>query len=312
MPTERVRVILNPRAASGRALGRVGELEGALRASGLVHEIVLTQKPGHATELARAALADGVDVVAAMGGDGTLNEVIQAFVSPEGKAVEPRADLALIPCGTGGDFKRTLGLNGSIGEAVKRIQVGNRRPVDVGILRYVPNPGQEEVRAFVNVTSFGIGGQVDAIVNDAPKWLGGKASFFVATVRAMARYRNASVRVKVDGETWYEGPAFNVAVANGRYFGGGMMIAPEADPSDGRFDVVCIGDLSKLDAVGLSSKIYRGTHLSAPGVLSTAGKVIEAEPLHPWAQVLLDVDGEQPGRLPASLTMAEGALTFRA
>jgi diacylglycerol kinase (ATP) len=311
MSPERVRVILNPRAAHGRALGRLPEVEAALRRDELEHEIVLTQRPGHATELAKAALAEGIDVVVAMGGDGTLNEVIQAFVGPDGEPLKG-PDLALIPAGTGGDFKRTLGLTGSIEGAVGRIRHGTRRPVDLGILRFEPHPGQSGIRAFVNVTSFGIGGEVDSIVNSSPKWLGGKASFFLATLRAMARYKNASVRVRVDGQIWYEGPAFNVAIANGRYFGGGMMIAPDADLSDGKLELICIGDLTKIEAAGLSSKIYQGTHVSAPGVKATCGTKIEAEPLHAWATVLMDVDGEQPGKLPLTATLVPGALTFRA
>jgi diacylglycerol kinase (ATP) len=310
MATDRVRVVLNPRAAAGKALDRLPEVEAALRRNELEHEIVLTQGPGHATELARAARADGVDVLAVMGGDGTLNEVVQAYLGPDGEPVAG-PHLALVPCGTGGDFKKTLGLSGTIGDAVDRIRTGAPRPVDLGILRIEPHPGQAAVRAFINITSFGIGGQVDALVNAGPKWLGGKASFFYATVRAMAGYTNASVRVKVDGEVWYEGPAFNVAIANGRFFGGGMMIAPQADPSDGRFEVVCIGDLTRLEAMGLSSKIYKGTHLSAHGVKVGFGSKIEAEPMHSWATVLLDVDGEQPGRLPLTATMAKGAVTFR-
>jgi diacylglycerol kinase (ATP) len=311
MASERVRVILNPRAAHGRALARLPQVEAALQKDELEHEIVLTQRPGHATELAKAASADGVDVLVAMGGDGTLNEVVQAYIGPEGEPVRG-PDLALVPAGTGGDFKRTLGLSDSIEDAVGRIRRGERRAVDLGVLRFEPHPGQSAVRAFVNVTSFGIGGEVDAIVNAGPKWLGGKASFFVATVRAMARYKNASVRVKIDGHAWYEGPAFNVAIANGRFFGGGMMIAPDADPSDGRFELVCIGDLTKIEAAGLSSRIYKGSHLSADGVKASSGSTIEAEPIHPWASVLMDVDGEQPGKLPLKATIAKGALTFRA
>jgi diacylglycerol kinase (ATP) len=309
MPIERVRVILNPRAANGRALVRLPDVEAALRRDQLEHEILLTQRPGHASELARAAAADGVDVLVAMGGDGTLNEVVQAYIGEDGEPVRG-PDLAVVPAGTGGDFKRTLGLSDSIEGAVGRIRHGGRRTVDLGVIRFEPHPGLAKLRAFVNVTSFGIGGEVDAIANRGPKWLGGKASFFVATLRAMASYRNASVRVKVDGAVWYEGPAFNVAIANGRFFGGGMMIAPQADPSDGRFEIVCIGDLTKIEAAGLSSKIYHGTHVSAHGVKLTSGSRIEAEPLHPWASVLLDVDGEQPGKLPLTASIAKGALRF--
>lgn len=220
-------------------------------------------------------------------------------------------DVALIPCGTGGDFKRTLGMSGALDEAVARIRHGTRRPIDLGICRLTPHGGGDEVRAFVNILGVGLGGQVDAIVNESPKWLGGRASFFLGTLRAMAAYRNASVRVKVDGLAFYEGPIVNVAIANGRYFGGGMMIAPHADPSDGRLEVVVMGDLSKRDVVALTTRIYKGAHLAADGIKVASGSRVEVEAIHPWATVLLDVDGEQPGKLPLRVTLAKAALTFR-
>jgi diacylglycerol kinase family enzyme len=167
----------------------------------------------------------------------------------------------------------------------------------------------------VNIASFGIGGQVDAVVNSSRlknTRLGGKLAFMLGTLQAMATYKNASVRVKVDGKAWYEGPVFNVAVANGRFFGGGMMIAPHADPSDGRFEIVAMTDLTRLDVVKLTSRIYQGAHLGADGVQVTSGTRVEAEPIHPWASVLLDVDGEQPGKLPLKASLLKGALTFRA
>lgn len=307
----RVRVILNPSAAAGTALKKVGAIGDALRRYDLAHEIVLTRKRGHARELADAAREDGVDVIAVVGGDGTLNEVAQAYLDERGDA-KAGPDLALIPVGTGGDFKKTLGMSGALDEAIARIRHGTRRPVDLGVLRLSSNGGEEEkIHAFVNVTSFGIGGHVDAIVNEGPKWLGGRAAFFVGTVRAMARYRNVSVRVKVDGIPWFEGPIFNVAIANGRFLGGGMMIAPHADPSDGRFELVAIGDLSRTEVVGLTTKIYQGAHLGADGVRVTSGTRVEAEAIHPWASVLLDVDGETPGKLPLKASLWKGALTFR-
>jgi len=306
----KVRVILNPAAAAGGALGKVGAIEAALRRYDLAHEIVLTRMPRHATELARAAASDGVDVVAIAGGDGTINEVMQAYVTPDGTPIAG-PDLALIPCGTGGDFKRTFGMSGALDEAVARIRHGARKPVDLGVLRYVSHLGGDAVRAFVNIASFGLAGQVVNVVNETPKWLGGRASFFAGTLRAMASYKNASVRIKVDGALWHEGPVATVAIANGRYFGGGMMIAPHADPSDGRLEVVMLGDLSTRELLGLTGKIYRGAHLAADGVRVTSGVAVEAEAVHPWATVLVDVDGEQPGKLPIRATLAKGALMFR-
>ena len=313
MSTPRVRVILNPRAAAGAAIKKVGDIEAALQRYELSHQIVLTRSRGHASELARAAAADGVEVIAVVGGDGTLNEVIQAYVNAAGEPVAG-PDVALIPCGTGGDFKRTLGMSGALDEAVARIRHGTRRAVDLGLALLTAHAGGDVVQGFMNVVGVGLGGQVDAIVNEshgAMKWLGGRASFFLGTLRAMSMYRNASVRVRVDGVVFYEGPVVNVAIANGRFFGAGMMIAPHADPSDGRFEVVALGDLTKAEVIGLTPKIYKGAHLAVEGVKVTSGSRVEVEAVHPWATVLIDVDGEQPGKLPLRATLAKGALMFR-
>jgi len=310
MSKDWVRVILNPTAGGGRARARLSEIERALASHEGRNEILVTHGPGHAAELARAAHAEGVNVIAVVGGDGTLNEVVQAYVGPDGEP-RPGPELALIPSGTGGDWRRTMGVSTDVGLAVARALGGQSREVDLGVLRFDPHPGQSPVRAFLNVASFGLSGAVDAVVKDTAKLIGGKAAFFVATLRAMARYTNPSVRVRVDGAPWFEGPSMTVALGNGRYFGGGMMIAPHADPSDGKLSIVSLGDLSKADAVGLTSRIYSGTHLSARGVMVTSGTRVEAEPTHAWAEVLIDVDGEQPGKLPLVATLHRGAIRFR-
>jgi len=310
-----VRVILNPTAGQGRAKSKLGEIERALAKHEGRSEIMVTHGPGHAADLARAAHGEGVGVIAVVGGDGTLNEVVQAYVTPDGQP-RPGPDLALIPCGTGGDWRRTLGLHTDIAVAVARAVSGKARDIDLGVLQFDPHPGHAGVRAFINIASFGLSGSVDATVKKLPRALGGalggKATFFLATLQAMARYTNPSVRVRVDGATWLEGPSMTVALANGKFFGGGMMIAPDADPSDGKLSVVSLGDLTRAAAVGLTSRIYSGTHTGAKGVKVTHGSRIEAEPMHAWATVLIDVDGEQPGKLPLVATVHPGAIKFRA
>ena len=163
----------------------------------------------------------------------------------------------------------------------------------------------------MNITSFGLGGLTDRIVNDTPKWLGGKASFFLGTLRAMALYKNAPVRVLVDGKPFIEEPIVNVAIANGRYFGGGMKIAPDADPTDALFDVVALGDLSRVESIGLAAHIYRGSHVRERGVHVTRGSEVRAEALVQNAEVLIDMDGETPGRLPLVARIAPSALRIR-
>lgn len=306
----RVRVIVNPRAGSGSAARRLPEILQELQHAGATADAAETRAPGDAARLVREAKQDGVDCVALVGGDGTLNEAAQAFIGPEGEPVDGPT-LAIIPSGTGGDFRRTFGLGTTTEEAVARLMASPARPVDLGLLELTGPDGERLTRAFLNVLSFGIGGLTDRMVGSAPKWLGGRAAFYLATLRALAVYRNAPVHVSLDGQTFLEGPVFNVAIANGRFFGGGMKIAPEADPSDGTFDVVAICDLSRVQSLSLSRHIYRGTHLKTEGVLSARGYQLRAEPLATSTEVLIDMDGETPGRLPLTARIAPSALRIR-
>ncbi|HEY2406792.1 MAG TPA: diacylglycerol kinase family protein [Polyangiaceae bacterium] len=307
----KLRIVVNPSAGSGSAKRRIPEARRALETHGIVAEIAETRGPGDATRLLREARSDGVECVAVMGGDGTLNEVCQGYIDAEGEALAG-PDLALLPSGTGGDFRKSFELGTSIEEAAARLATAPARPLDLGLLRLTSHDGHLVNRAFVNITSFGLGGLTDRLVNSGPKWMGGRAAFFLGSARALIGYRNAPVRLRVDGVVCLEAPILNVAIANGRYFGGGMKIAPDADPSDGLFDVVALVDLTRAQGIALARRIYSGSHLGQPGVRVAQGTRIEAEALVPNAEVLIDMDGETPGRLPLTARVARGALRIRA
>jgi YegS/Rv2252/BmrU family lipid kinase len=306
----KLRVLVNPKAGSGSALRRLPEIERALDRAGLTHDVVRTERPGQAGELVRAAAEDGVECVAVVGGDGTVNEACQAYLDSDGQPIAG-PDLALIPAGTGGDFRKTFELGSGLDEAARRIRDAAPRPIDLGVLTATSSAGARVVRAFLNITSFGLGGLTDRIVNQGPKWMGGRAAFFLGALRALAVYSNAPVVVRVDGRVRVEGPIVNVAIANGRFFGGGMHIAPDADPSDGLFDVVALGDLSRSESMALTHRIYRGSHVGAKKVSTCRGALVEAEPLRKRDEVLIDMDGETPGRLPLVARVAPAALRNR-
>lgn len=304
-----VRVIVNPAAGAGSALQKVKVIRRALSAAGVPYQVVETEHPGHATALARAARTDGVDVIAVVGGDGTLNEVAQAYLDEEGRPVQG-PPLAVVPGGTGGDFRRVLGLGKDAAEAVQRLLTASGRPLDLGVVEVSGERGEPVRRAFVNIASFGISGKIDRLVNSNPKWMGGKVAFAVGTLRAMTAYRNAPVAISVDGKPWYEGRTLVTAVANGQYFGGGMRVAPAADPSDGLLDVVVAGDVTPAELLRLGPGIYAGRHIEHPKVQSSRGTSVEARALdrHP---VYVDADGETPGRLPFRARLHPGALTLK-
>ena len=162
------------------------------------------------------------------------------------------------------------------------------------------------------IPTFGIGGLVDTYVNQIPfgvkSRLGGKASFYYAAARAQVVYRNQRVRLSYDGEEPFETVVNHVAVANGQYFGGGMKIAPEADPSDGCFDIVTI-TASRARILALTADIYRGTHVQRSGITVHRGRSVTARATRA-GEVLIDVDGEQPGQLPLEVTLLPRALAL--
>jgi diacylglycerol kinase (ATP) len=307
----RVALLVNPAAGAGAAGRRAPALARALVRAGASIEVFETRGPGDAGRIVDACRRGAVDVIAVAGGDGTLNEVSQAYVDQDGQPVSG-PPIALLPMATGGDFSRTLAVGGDVDAAVERLLTADPRPFDLGVLHLTTHAGGTQVRAFLNIASFGLAAVTDRIVNTGPKWLGGRAAFYLATVRALAGYRNLPVRVRVDGAPWLESPVVNVMIANGRYFGGGMLIAPDADPTDGAFDVVAIGDLTRLQTLGLTRAVYAGTHLTRPKITLTRGTWVEAEPVVPTDVVSIDLDGETPGRLPLTARIAAGAIWIRA
>jgi YegS/Rv2252/BmrU family lipid kinase len=299
-------VIVNP-AAGGGALGRRwSEVGETLRRALGSFEDARTEAPGDATRLAAEAIDAGAEKVIAIGGDGTISEVASGFF--DGR--EPRrasCALGVIPFGTGGDFRKSIGVPKDLAAAADIVAAGETRLIDAGYLEYESGEGTAS-RVFVNIASFGLSGLVDELVNQSSKRLGGRISFMLATARAGIRYQNQRVSLRFDDDPDEVVMTIStVAVANGRYFGGGMKIAPEAELDDGFFDVVAVGDMGVGDFLLRGHKLYRGTHLSLDKVSCRRARKVIAEPLDA-EPVRLDVDGEAPGRLPATFEILPGAL----
>jgi YegS/Rv2252/BmrU family lipid kinase len=239
--------------------------------------------------------------VVAVGGDGTVNEVVNGLVETDG------AELAVIPRGTGWDFVRTYGIPRRLEDAVAVALHGQVRTIDLGRAGYRGRDGGAGGCYFANIASAGMSGAIARRANETSKALGGKISYLWATLAVFSRWRSDEVQVTVDGER-RSGRMHDVVVANGRYFGGGMMICPEAVPDDGVFDVLLIGDLTKRDLLVTLPKTYRGRHLPHPKAEVLRGAVVELEPADP---LLVELDGEQPGTTPARFEVVPRALRLR-
>jgi YegS/Rv2252/BmrU family lipid kinase len=300
-------LVVNPRSANGETGRRWPDISSLVLKTVGDCQSAFTDGPMHAAALTTQALEAGYRCIVSVGGDGTLNEVVNGFFQVKG-GPPVGACLAVLPRGTGGDFRRSFGWTADLRAACARICGEATRPLDVGRLSFIATDGQPAQRYFVNVASFGVSGQVDREVNRASKGLGGKATFFLASVKAMWRYRDQRVRLRVDGGAWTEERVTTVAVANGQYFGGGMRVAPTADTSDGRFEVTVWKGYSLLDFALKSRRIYDGTHVQLPGTRTFSAHLLEADSEE---EVLLDVDGEQPGRLPLKAEVLPGALSLK-
>jgi len=230
-----------------------------------------------------------------------VNEVVNGLEGAAG------VELAIVPRGTGWDFARTFGIPRDLDEAVRVALEGDVREIDLGRVTYRAWSGEEAVASFANVGSAGISGAIAKRANDTSKALGGKVSYYWATLAVFFGWRTGEMRVTVDGEVRV-GKMIDVLACNGRYLGGGMMMCPEAEPDDGLFDVLLIGDLTKGDLLLTLPKTYRGRHLPHPKAELLRGAVVTVDAESPLP---IELDGEQPGTTPVRLEVVPGALRVR-
>jgi diacylglycerol kinase (ATP) len=296
--------VVNSSPNFGFARIRLKKVVAALRSHPLFKpaELNFTAFPGHAVELTRHALTEGANVILSIGGDGTHNEVVNGFFDRNGRLINSQAKLAVLHLGTGGDFRKSLGIRASAGAAIRSLTEGTPRPIDIGLIRYVDSNGRQARRYFVNIASFGISGIIDNLVRDRRfARLGGKVAFLLATVRAFRHYRNAAMRIRMDSDPELDQTVSALVVANGRFFGGGMKVAPNAVLDDGCFDAVCLGDFQLADFLLNGLRLYRGTHLSIEKVWMRRVRTVA---VHARDPVPIDIDGDGLGCTPAEITVA--------
>jgi diacylglycerol kinase (ATP) len=268
---------------------------------GLTGDTLLSDRPRQLTELARDAVAAGARLLVVVGGDGTVHEVAN------GVAGADEVEIAVIPRGTGRDFVRTFGIPRKLGDAIDVARSGRSRTIDLGRAAYRSWAGEEETGHFANVASAGMSGAVAKRANETTKALGGKISYAWATLAVFARWDPDEMKVTVDGAE-RTGRMHDVIVANGRFLAGGMKICPEAEPDDGLFDVLEIGDVTKRELAVSLPRIYRGTHLPHPKAELLRGHTVTIDAERP---VPLQLDGEQPGTTPARFEIVPAALRVR-
>jgi diacylglycerol kinase (ATP) len=272
--------------------------------AGLTGDALLSQRPGELSELTRRAVEDGATLLVVVGGDGTVHEVVNGLLTT---ATHADVELAVLPRGTGKDFVRSLRIPSDIRAALDVARDGRPRTIDVGRASYRAWDGSNASAYFANFAGAGISGAIARRADRSSKALGGRISFFAATIAVFASWKSTSLSVGID-DAQRSGDMFEVLVMNGDYAAGGMWVTPEAEPDDGQLDVLLIGDITKLDFIRTFPKIYRGKHLSHPKIEVLHGRAVQVDAA-PAVPVVLD--GEQPGTTPVRFELVPQALRVR-
>ncbi len=287
-------IIVNPTAGSGRAAKLLPWIRERLsqRPDAELH---VTGRPGEAEELTARAAATGCDRVVAVGGDGTIQEVVNGVLE-----AASRPGIGIVPVGSGNDLARSLGLPTDPAEAWT-VAIGRvTRTLDAALAVN----GEGLRRWFASAGGIGFDAQVAAAMSTRRGWQSGRAGYLLTTLTELRRFENRGLRIVLDGEP-LECRALLVAIANGPYYGGGMRIAPDAEPDDGWLDLCVVGDVSRLTAIRELPNLYRGTHVRHPAVSLHRARVIE---ITGDGATRSHLDGEPFGTLPLHVEVHAGAL----
>ncbi len=296
------RLIINPAAGAGKTLKQWPRIHELLRGIGLHFEYDFTEAPKHAIELAREAVKRSYDLIVSVGGDGTIYEVVNGLHDSNGAG---DVSLGIISTGTGNDFIRSIGLSPRYSDGCRRLLDPRRLLIDLGLVEYSVD-GRRENRLFVNFAGIGFDAEVVRATTQRFKALGGFPSYLLGLLTTFLGYRNQSVSLTIDGQTETR-KLCTAVVANGRYGGGSMLLAPNADLTDGFFDLVTVGDVSKPDLLWSLPRIYRGTHLSHPKVNAIRAAEVTVDSATGAA---VQADGELLGLTPARFSILPSALNI--
>ena len=295
------KVIVNPAAGANSTQRKWPGIHNLLKQSGLSFDFQFTESRGHGIELAKAAASDGYRYLVAVGGDGTVHEVANGIL----EAGNPQETfLGIICTGTGSDFSRTIGVSREFPDACSSLTNPRRVLIDVGSVKYQQN-GQSLQRYFINYAGIGIDAEVVRATERFPKFFGGTVPYLTGLVGSFIGYRNKPVVLQIGNRVAERARVLSVVVANGRYYGGGMQIAPEAKTDDSLFDLVIVGDIGKFDLIKTMPRVYKGTHLTHPKVRLEKETSVAIQSSRKF---LVHADGELLGEGPVSFSLIEKGL----
>jgi YegS/Rv2252/BmrU family lipid kinase len=305
----KTQVIVNPESNRGRTRRRWTQIKEALNTFLKEFKYEFTEKPTQAIDISRTAIREGSELIVGVGGDGTINEIANGFF--DGKnIINPKTVMGIVPSGTGCDFIRSLHIPTNLKSALTVITQAPSPTIDVGRARFLTRAGTDEERYFLNVADFGFGGEVLERMNQN-RAKRKAASYLKSTLATFFHYKNKRIKLRIDGEEIPRGEYLIGAISNGKIFGKGMKIAPNARLDDELFDIILVKGMKIWEFLRNVWKIYAGTHLSHPKIAFIQGKKIEAVPEDPDEDILIEIDGEQVGKLPATFEIVPKSISVK-
>lgn len=299
--------IINPASGNGRARRQWPDFKKRIEAQGFEIIEYVTTGPEDASQFAGQLARQSVDEILVVGGDGTTNEVVNGCFE-NGCPISPELVLSIVPCGTGRDFSRNLGIKNA-DQAISLLSQDTICTIDLGLLRYRNGDGPID-RCFVNVADVGLGAEAAAWINKTTKALGGFFAYLVGATRTILVFKGKPARVVVDGKVVHDGPVGMIVIANGRFHAGGMLMAPMASMTDGKLEILIVDDVPKHTLLtSLLPKVYRGKHMGHPAVQHLSAEEIDVQAV---SEMPFEVDGEQPGTTDIRVTVLPKALRVRA
>ncbi len=268
--------------------------------------VSVTNGNGHAIELSQNAVLSGTDYLIAAGGDGTMSEVINGIMQVE-RSKRENLIVGLYPFGSGNDFARTLKLSKKLSDLQKLIQNNSTNLIDIGKLQYKNMKGEEAVRYFNNIADIGLGAEVAKRVNEGKKIYGPNFDFFKATVLGFLNYKRKQLKITSESFNW-SGRLLILCLANGKYFGSGLGIAPHAKVNDGKLAITLAADVSLMDYLKNLSKIRKGLFIQHPQIFYKEVESCTIEPI--GKECLIEADGEMIGKISLKATILHKEIKF--
>jgi len=302
---KKILTVINPAAAGGKTAKIWSMKSKYFQKKFNNFDEVYTQQSGDAVKIAREAVEENYDYIISVGGDGTVNEIVNGMLSSEKESIKTK--LIIYPLGTGSDLSRTLNLPHNVQGIIDLIKRGKTKSIKVVEAKFLNNEQQIEKRYFVNIADCGMGAEVAKKLNESKKTIDGSLSYLLKIFQTLINYKNKEIKIEADNKLLYKGKINSAIIAHGNYFGGGIKIAPEADLFKDKLNLVLLKDFSKLGIILNLIKGYKGNHLSHSLVESY---FVEEIKITAEEKVELELDGESVGSINAEFKVSKKSVSI--